>query len=141
MIENKPNELTLIYHSDKSEDRKTRAYVETFEGYAIKTLDLKRERLSETQLAEIADKLDGTISDLIDKTYADPKMKESVVDIRAQDALKLLANDPILINTPILIIGKHAYQFDSSNEFIQESASIRGVGENPGANVQEKRDS
>jgi len=138
MIENQPNEITLIFHSDKEEDKKTRAYVETVEGFAIKTIDLKREKLTETQLAEVADKLDCRIDDLFDKSYADQVKISSLKDLREQDALKLLVHEPILLATPILIIGKHAYQFESSYAFIRESAAITGMRENPAANVEER---
>ncbi len=138
MIENQPNEITLIFHSDKEEDKKTRAYVETIEGFAVKTLDLKREKLTETQLAEIATKLDVTIADLFDQSYTDRVKIGSTKGLRDQDALKLLANDPILLATPIIIIGDHAYQFESSYELIREGATITGVKGNPAANVEEK---
>jgi arsenate reductase len=140
MIENQPNEITLIFHSDKEEDKKTRAYVETLEDYAIKTIDLKRERLTETQLAEVADKLGVAVGTLVDEHYSDRVKIESVEGLRDQDTLKLLAHDPILLATPILIIGKHAYQFESSYAFIHESAAIHGMRENPAANVEEKND-
>lgn len=138
MIENQPNEITLIFHSDKEDDKKTRGYIETLEGFAIKTLDLKRESLTETQLAEIANKLDVSIQELIDKTYTDRVKISSVKDLRDQDALKLLAQNPILLATPIAIIGDHAYQFDSAYDLIREGATITGVKENPAANVEEK---
>ena len=140
MIENQPNEITLIFHSDKPEDRKTRAYVETLEGYAIKTLDLKRENITETQLSEIADKLVVPIDDLADAKYSDRAKIGSVKGQREEDTLKLLAHEPILIATPILIIGDHAYQFDSSYDLIHEAAAITGVRENPSANVEERKD-
>jgi arsenate reductase len=138
MIENQPNEITLIFHSDKEEDKKTRGYVETIDGFAIKTLDLKKEKLTETQLAEIADKLDVAIDDLFDDAYTDRVNISSLKDLREQDALKLLANDPILLATPILIIGDHAYQFESSYDLIREGATITGVKENPAANIEER---
>jgi arsenate reductase-like glutaredoxin family protein len=140
MIENQPNEITLIFHSDKVEDRKTRAYVETLEGYAIKTLDLKRESITETQLAEVADKLGVAVNELVNDEYSDRVKITSVKGLRDQDTLKLLANDPILLATPILIIGKHAYQFESSYDLIREAAVVRGVRENPAANVEEQSD-
>ena len=55
MIHNEPGELTLIYHSDKQADKKARGYVESLQGFKIKTIDLAKESLTETQLAEIAD--------------------------------------------------------------------------------------
>ena len=138
MIENQPNEITLIFHSDKEDDKKTRAYVETIEGFAIKTLDLKREKLTETQLAEIANKLDVGIESLFDEAYSDRVKIGSVKGLRDQDALKLLAQDPILLATPIIIIGDHAYQFESSYDLIREGATITGIKENPAANVEER---
>jgi arsenate reductase-like glutaredoxin family protein len=121
MIENQPNELTLIYHSDKADDKKARAFIETITDYVIKTLDLKRECLTETQLAEIAGKMDVGIELLIDTSYkdsftgADP---ESISDVSDADLLTLLTQIPILIKTPIAIIGKRAYQYTSSNDLL-----------------------
>ena len=71
MIENEPRELTLIYHSGKTDDKKARAYVESFPRLAIKTLDLAKEKITETQLARIADKMQMTIEELVDITYDD----------------------------------------------------------------------
>ena len=61
MIANQPNELTLIYHSDKADDKKARAFVESVTDYKVKTLDLKKESLTETQLVQIANKMDVKI--------------------------------------------------------------------------------
>ncbi len=71
MIENEPRELTLIYHSEKTDDKKARAYVESLPSLAIKTLDLAREKVTETQLAQIADKMQLPIEELVDITYDD----------------------------------------------------------------------
>ncbi len=140
MIENQPNEVTLIYHSDKENDQKSRGYVEALEGYVIKTLDLKRDKLTETQLAEVANKMGASIDDMLDETYADRVNIPSVKGMREQDALKLMANDPIIINTPIVIIGKHAFHVDSAFELIRESMNDTGVRENSAANVEERKD-
>ena len=75
MIENEPRELTLIYHSEKSDDKKARAYVESFPSLTIKTLDLARENLTETQLAQIAAKMQVPIEELVDITYDDRSTK------------------------------------------------------------------
>jgi arsenate reductase-like glutaredoxin family protein len=140
MISNQSNEITLIFHSDKEEDKKTRGYIETLEDYAIKTLDLKRESLTETQLAEIAGKLGIPVSSLVDEQYSDRVKIESVKGMRDEDTLNLLAQNPILLATPIVIIGDHAYQFESSYDLIQESAAIRGIRGSSAANVEEKND-
>src|SRR5688572_20066307 len=104
MIENKANEITLIYHSDKPDDRKARGYVESINSSGIKTLDLKRDPITETQLAEIAVKLNASILDLFDPTYADRANDVQAADMSDDDIVRLLAHEPILIWTPILIV-------------------------------------
>lgn len=129
MIENQPNELTLIYHSDKGDDKKARAFVESVTEYKVKTLDLKKNCITETQLAEIADKMGVKIEMLFDPTYQDrfksqePLVANAVTD---SDLLAILAHEQILIKTPIAIIGKKAYQYDSANEIINK-IMITGV--------------
>jgi len=121
MIENQPKELTLIYHSDKGEDKKARAFIETVTGYAVKTLDLKHDHLTETQVAEIADKMDVKIKTLFDTTYADQFPSENRPDIGSAtdtDLLTILVRDPMLLNTPITIIGKKAYSYASACELL-----------------------
>ena len=133
MIENQPKELTLIYHSDKAEDKKARAFIETVAGYAVKTLDLKRDHLTQTQLAEIADKMSVDIKSLFNATYADKFSSKSRPDIASandSDLLTILVHDPILINTPITIIGSKAYSYGSAYELLTrvESDKIRSTG-------------
>jgi len=121
MIENQPKELTLIYHSDKGEDKKARAFIETVTGYAVKTLDLKHDRLTETQVAEIADKMNVNIKTLLDTTYADRFPSENRPDIASAtdtDLLTILVHDHMLLNTPITIIGKKAYSYASAYELL-----------------------
>jgi arsenate reductase-like glutaredoxin family protein len=124
MIENQPNEITLIYHSDKPEDKKARAFVETMKGYTIKTLDLKRDRLTETQLVEIANKMGVAIEKLFDPTYKDRFKAHGTDDIYSAseaDLLTILINEPMLINTPITINGKKAFLYASSNELLTKA--------------------
>lgn len=140
MIENQSNELTLIYHSSKPDDKKTRAYVESITSFAIKTLDIHRQSLTETQLAEIAVKMDGTIHDLIDPTYEDQAGSVEVGKMSDADILTMLRQQPILLHTPILIIGKAAFRYTSSYDMIRENGGkTPGVGNIPAANIEEKR--
>ncbi len=128
MIENQPNEITLIYHSDKAEDKKARAFVETIAGYTVKTLDLKRDRLTETQLAEIAHKMNVEFAMLFDATYKDRFKANGLHDIASasdSDLLTILTQEPILINTPITIIGKRAYLYAAAYELLTKE--IEGV--------------
>lgn len=129
MIENQPNELTLIYHSDKSEDKKARAYIESITKYKVKTLDLKNEPITEMQLAEIANKMNVEIKLIFDTTYMDrlktPNTK-AIDEFDDNDILTILVNEPILLKTPIAIIGKQAFVYTSANDMLLKNASADG---------------
>jgi arsenate reductase-like glutaredoxin family protein len=120
MNEGRPGEITLIFHSDKEQDRKMRSFLETIEGFEVTAVDLKTENLTQEELIDIASKLDLEINDLFDPLCADQAKIGSLKGIQKDEALKLLAHDPMLLSTPIIIIGEHAYQFESSSELIME---------------------
>jgi len=140
MIENKPNEITLIYNSEKSDDKKARAFAEALPDFVVKTLDLAIEPITETQLAQIADKMNGTVEDLIDPTYDShiSLHKEGLKLVAPSDMLVLMANDHKLIATPILIIGAKAYKCDTAYDLIKEDLA-QGVRGSDHANAEEKR--
>jgi arsenate reductase (glutaredoxin) len=140
MIHNERAELTLIYNSEKEADKKARGYVESLQGFKIKTIDLAKEKITETQLAEIADKLNCGIEDLLDPTYDDhiSVHTEGLKLMDRQSLLTLMTHDAKLINTPIAIIGKHAYKFGSGYAFIKEKMA-QEVADLASANREEKR--
>ena len=123
MIENQENELTLIYHSDKEEDKKMLAFVKAMDKYVTKNLNLKRQTLTETQLAEIADKMELPIAELLDESYIDRAPLENLLQSRMMspgDLLTLLSQNPLLLATPIVIVGAKAYKYRSAFEIIKE---------------------
>jgi len=142
MIENEPNELTLIFHSDKDQDKKARAFVETLTDYKVKTIDLKREALTETQLAEIANKMGVSVRQLIDPGYKDrfeSKDVKTIDGVFDNDLLTILKQEPILINTPIAIIGKRAFSYASAYDLLNRNSATDGVSSVRDANREEKR--
>lgn len=140
MIHNETGELTLIYNSDKHDDKKARGYVESLQGFKIKTIDLAHESITETQLAEIADKLNCAIEDMLDPSFDDhiSVHKEGLKMMDRQSLLTLMTHDRKLILTPIAIIGKRAYKFGSGYGFIKEKMAQEVAGLSAG-NREEKR--
>jgi len=142
MIENEPNEITLVFHSDKDKDKQMRAFVETIGTHKVKTLDLKREFITELQLAEIADKMTVGVKDLVDKMYLDRieiTTIEGFIDMSDADILTLISREPILLATPILIIGKIAYLYESAYQLLKQNFNSTGVESISAANVEEKK--
>ncbi|MEJ0057005.1 MAG: hypothetical protein WDN75_15925 [Bacteroidota bacterium] len=107
----------------------------------MKTIDLKRESLTETQLAEIANKMDVKVSQLVDPGYKDRIESRDVntSQVFENDLLTLLKQEPILIHTPIVIIGKRAYTYASAYDLLNRNSSTDGVSSVTDANREEKR--
>jgi arsenate reductase len=142
MIENQPNEITLIFHSNKDKDKKMRAFVETISTYKVKTIDLKRETLTQTQLAEIANKMKVEIRDLMDQSYIDTikgETSKGEESMSPNDLLTLITKNFLLLETPILIIGKEAYHYQSAYTLLEQQFNITGVASNRSANIEEKQ--
>jgi arsenate reductase-like glutaredoxin family protein len=142
MIENQPNEITLIFHSDKDKDKKMRAFVETISTFKTKTLDLKREALTQTQLAEIANKMKVEVKALIDELYMDTLKgltKEGEESMSENDMLTLISKNLLLLNTPIIIIGKDAYHYKLAYQILEEKFNITGVASNFSPSGEEKQ--
>jgi arsenate reductase (glutaredoxin) len=142
MIDNQPRELTLIYHSEKSDDKKARGYVESLPTLAIKTLDLAKEQITETQLAQLADKLEIEVKDLIDPSFDERENtdnnKEGLKEMDGQQMLTYIKHNPKLLSTPILIIGDRAFKYGSAYELIK-GYQAEGVKAGGAANKEEKQ--
>jgi len=141
MIENQPRELTLIYHSEKSDDKKARGYVESLR-LAIKTLDLAKEFLTETQLAQLADKMELPIKNLVDATYYDGSSTEDKEGLKKMDTTQLLTfikHNPKILHTPILIIGDRAYKYGTGYHLIKDDMSEGVKSVSDAVNVEEKK--
>lgn len=143
MIENEPRELTLIYHSGKVDDKKARGYVESIPSLAIKTLDVAREKITETQLAQIADKMGVPIEALVDITYDDEGDKtrdqESVRQMDKAELLTLIKQNPKLLATPILIIGNKAHKYDTGYQLIKARIDEGVKSTSNAVNIEERK--
>jgi arsenate reductase-like glutaredoxin family protein len=139
MIENESNEITVLFNSNKEDDKKARGYAEALPGYVIKTMDLARESLTETQIAQVAEKMGVRIEDLVDPSYDDHigVHREGVKLTGPSDLLTLMAQDPMLLHTPILIVGKRAFKYGSGYNIIKEDFVV-GVGNIKHGNIEER---
>jgi arsenate reductase (glutaredoxin) len=142
MIENQPRELTLIYHSEKPDDKKARGYVESLRT-AVKTLDLARETITETQLAQLADKMQLPVESLIDPTYDDrantAENKEGLKKMDTTELLTLIKHNPKLLDTPIVILGARAYKYGTGYNLIREYMAEGVNSTSKAVNIEERK--
>jgi arsenate reductase-like glutaredoxin family protein len=111
------NEMLFIYNSGNKSDREALGYAKGLKSYVLKEFDVKRDRLSETQLKEIANQINVKVRDLIDitsDTYVDQYASANLADT---DLLITLSREPELLRTPIVLKHKCGYFVASKYDF------------------------
>jgi len=130
-------EELLIYNSNEMKDKRTLVYAESKERY-LKTIDVSKEKITGTQLKELADKIGVGVKDMIDSKKFEDKKKEQFDE---DQGLKLLANNLELLKTPILVKHNAAYFVDSEYNLIADANKLdRGVKGKISDVPQERRD-
>lgn len=138
MMKAKDNEILLIYNSEKQQDRKTKGYATSVEGYALNERDVIADPLTETQIAEIADDIGVPIVDLVDKNsdmYLNELKAKSFSD---EELIKLMSKNPELMKTAIAYVGAKAFFVGSAYDFVNKGLEIEGVKSSKG-NIFEKQ--
>jgi arsenate reductase-like glutaredoxin family protein len=122
-MENLTNEMTFIYRSDKEGDNKIKAFVESLPGYAIRFVDVVREKLSENQLADLARKMRVHIEDLVDPAFDDhiSVHHEGVKMLERKEILSLMTVDTKILQTPLVVIGNKASKFANAYKLFRKA--------------------
>lgn len=99
-------QLTIYFNSESTIGKQTLAYVSA-SSKKIKTVDLSKEKLTGTQWADLTDKLNIELSDLIDmehpnftKIYGNHE-----VNLEEHDWIKLLQKQPEIISWAFVVNG------------------------------------
>ncbi|SHK05162.1 hypothetical protein SAMN04488513_11926 [Pseudozobellia thermophila] len=132
------NLLTLIYSSESHLGKQVLGYVQGVRS-ALRTVDVAKTRLGHTVWAGIAEGLDKDLGELFSPDAAEtPDMgHDGSANFDTDDWLKLIDNNPALLQKPIAIKGEKFMQVTSRSEVLQffgvDSAGLekRNMGEAP----------
>ena len=125
-METTNNELRLYYNSTKKRDRETLGYAET-QDLVLNEKDISKANLTERQFAELANSMNISVSELAD-TNADFFLSDIKGKSFGDDQwLKLLAQHPELVKTPIAMIGNNTYFVSSPLNLIADDLEIEGI--------------
>jgi len=102
------NQLTLIYSSNTRVGRWTLSYLEGIDKPYL-AIDLAKTKVSDTQWAEIARKLNVKIGDLVDKRQMEIEV-ENTSDLGENDWIKIIQKNDMVISHPIAIMGDRIEQ-------------------------------
>jgi arsenate reductase len=115
---NTNKEITLIYNSDEHIGRQILAYIQT-ENMLVHDIDLKYMKLTPTQWAELASKLNIDVHDLVNTENPNFFKKFGKVnDLTGQDWLNLLAHNPDILKAPIVMKGAKISMMTNPQEML-----------------------
>ncbi len=112
-------ELTLIYNSNQELDRVLYAYTQD-ERIPIRAIDLKYDSLKGDQWAEIAEKLNVPIKDLMNKE--DPDFLQHYkqdIDLNDRDWLTFLSKNPKTLRAPIVMQGEKVVFMENPQDMLR----------------------
>ncbi|AEH01747.1 arsenate reductase family protein [Lacinutrix sp. 5H-3-7-4] len=99
------NEVILYYNSKTSLGKQTLPYIEAAER-KIRTVDISLTKITGTQWATLAQKLNLTLSELVNCEHPDfVKNYKTPANLSQEDWIKILNAHPETLKCPILITG------------------------------------
>jgi arsenate reductase len=115
---NTNKEITLIYNSEEHIGRQILAYIQT-ENMLVHDIDLKHMKLTPTQWAELADRLNIDVHGLVNTENPNFFQKFGKVnDLTGQDWLNLLAHNPDILKAPIVMKGAKISMMTNPQEML-----------------------
>lgn len=111
------NQLTLIYSSNTRVGTWTLSYLEGIDKPYL-AIDIAKTKVTGTQWAEIADKLNCTIGDLVDKREMEIEV-ESAADFTDTDWVKIIQKNDTVITKPIAIMGDRIAQIINAPKIME----------------------
>ena len=114
------NEIKLIYNSSRMEERRAVGYAEALKDHKLQTIDVTREHITETQLAELADQLGVNVRELVDEQSALYKDTFADKDFEDGEILRVLVQNLEILKTPIALKDEKAFFVTASYDFIKQ---------------------
>jgi len=96
--------ITLFYSSNSIRAKKAMAFAKT-EGLALQEIDILKSTLTGTQIAELADKLNIEIKDLVNQEHPAYKQKFLHHELSGRDWIKMIQHNPEIMKQPIALHG------------------------------------
>lgn len=100
-------EITLYYNPNRPAASKTLGYAKG-EGFALRDVNILKNKFTGTQLEELADRLKVTIEGLVNKQHPDYDATLHDASFSDDDWIKVLQKNPQFLKEPIAIRGHQA---------------------------------
>lgn len=127
MFDMKKNEIKFLYNSTKKNDREAYGYAVSLDKYKINELDVSKTKLTSTQLAELAQKLNVPIIELFDKNSSYYRDNIAGKDLEEGDLLTVLKEECDSLKTPIMVSAEKAAFLESKYDTNNIDLAIGGI--------------
>lgn len=112
ILANDKNQLNFIYSSGSKNGKQILAYVESMEK-SVRSIDIANQNIGHALWVDIADKVGFKLGELFSMDHPDAPNVGNPEDFDTDDWLKLVDNNPDLLQNPIGIQGDRSKIFTS----------------------------
>ena len=110
--------ITLFYNSNSRRAKQTLAYAKA-EGLPIEEVDLLKTPLTGTQIAELAERLDLEVRDLVNQNHPSYKKHFEPHDFSSEDWIKMIKKNPEVMKQPIALRGTLTILVETPTDIIK----------------------
>lgn len=121
------DEMIFIYNDKKFRDREALGYVKSIKDYKVKEIDVFREKITEQQFMDIANRLNVVPRELFDHKSEMYREKYEGVELSKDDILKILKHNSSIVRTPIAVYHSLAYFVQSPYDFVKAGLAFKGI--------------
>jgi arsenate reductase len=111
-------QITLFYSSKSFRAKQTLAYAKA-EGLPILEIDILKTPLTGTQIAELADRLNIEIKDLVNQEHPSYTSHFEHHDFSSDDWIKMIQNHPDIMKQPIALRGDITILIETPTDIIK----------------------
>lgn len=115
-------EYLLIYKDGIHEDKKVKGYVHAMDRIKVNEWDILNKPLSPTQIKEVATLIGVEVSKLYD-----PANPNKPGDYGEDELVRILANDPMQMRTPIILSKEKSFIVDSPYDMVYDKLATNEV--------------
>ena len=125
LIATDPNKIVLYYNSNSSIGKDTYAYANSSEK-EILSIDISKTKVPGSHWAEMAEKLNLNVGELINTEHPDfvKTYGKDPIELDEEDWLKLLDKSPQVLANPIIFIGETCIQVETPSQIVQHLGSL-----------------
>ena len=111
-------QITLYYSSKSVRAKQTLAYAKA-EGLAIQEIDILKEKLTGTQLVELAHRLQIEVVDLVNQEHPSYNSKFESHNFSTDDWVKMIQHNPEIMKQPIALRGDKTILVETPTDIIK----------------------